>query len=62
MEKMIGINVRKGGRYKPLSSGDIKSGLRQASKLEEEFAEFDLQIDKVLDASNKTLQRTIGEW
>jgi hypothetical protein len=56
---MLGINVKKGGRYRPLSSNDIKSGLKQASKLEIEFAEFDKQIDKALEVSNKTLQRTI---
>jgi hypothetical protein len=58
---MIGINVKKGGRvrYKPLSDDDVKSGLKQAPKLAKNFAEFDRQIDKALEVSNKTLQRTI---
>ena len=55
----VGINAKKGEKYKPLSDSDIKSGLKQAPKLETDFAEFDRRIDKALEVSNKTLQRTI---
>lgn len=58
-ERMI-RRKRRTFRYVPLKESDIESGIQEAKKLATEIELVDDQIDKALEVSNRTLQRTIS--